>query len=99
MTGRIERDRVLWETIDGETLLIDTESGHYFSLDAIGGAIWSMLTEGRAEDEIAAALCRDYDVDGFTARRDVRALVARLEEERLLVKPREETRAGAGGER
>lgn len=59
------------ETIDGETLLIDSESGHLVLLGGIGAALWQRLLAGVAVetliDEIAVqfgpeagAACGDY---------------------------------------
>ena len=39
MAWTIDVDRITWDEIDGETLIIDTESGYYFSLDSVGSVV------------------------------------------------------------
>jgi len=45
---RIKQPQVISETIDGETIIINLESGHYFSLNKTGGEIWESIREGKA---------------------------------------------------
>lgn len=78
------RDGVASEVIEGEAVIIDLESGVYYSLDKVGGRIWALLLEGRCLDEVGAAVVAEYLVDEETARRDLERLVAQLVEERLL---------------
>ncbi|MBI3782324.1 MAG: PqqD family protein [Deltaproteobacteria bacterium] len=81
---RIDRGRVIWEALDGETLVVDTESGFYFSLDEVGSVVWSLLATGYGEDEIIAAVRTDYEVEEEVARRDVRMLIEELRAEQLI---------------
>lgn len=52
----VEVDRVVHETIDGETIIIQLETGAYYSLVGPGAEIWSMLATGSSTDEVVAAL-------------------------------------------
>ncbi len=84
MGHTIDRNRITWDEIDGETLIIDTESGYYFSLDGVGSIVWSMLTAGAGEDAIVDRIIAEYDVDGSTVREDVYSLVQSLQREQLV---------------
>src|SRR5947209_10610556 len=55
---RLEGERVVHETIEGETIAIDLTTGTYFSLTGTGPAIWSALVAGASEDAVLAAITR-----------------------------------------
>ena len=84
MACTIDADRITWDEIDGETLIIDTESGYYFSLDGVGSVVWGMLAAGADEDAIVDRIVGEYAVDASTARADVHALVDTLQCEQLV---------------
>jgi hypothetical protein len=56
----VDARRVVHETIDGETILIDLETGTYFSLRGCGSQIWALMTAGWPETELVAELQRRY---------------------------------------
>ena len=80
----IDRDRITWDEIDGETLIIDAESGYYFSLEGVGSLIWSMLADGIEEPDMVARIMSEYEVDESTARCDLHALIDVLVGEQLV---------------
>ncbi len=43
---RINRPRVTHETIDGESVMIDFDTGNYYSLNPVGSAIWDLVDAG-----------------------------------------------------
>lgn len=81
---RIDPRRVVHETIDGETILIDLETGTYFSLRGCGSEIWAMLIAGMSEADIIAELGRRYPSERDHAGAASAELIARLAEEGLL---------------
>lgn len=80
----IDRKRITWDEIDGETLIINAETGYYFSLDDVGSLIWSMLADGVEERDIVARIVSEYEVEESTARDDLHALVDMLAAEELV---------------
>ncbi|HWR58248.1 MAG TPA: PqqD family protein [Thermodesulfovibrionales bacterium] len=40
---RINTSKVIHETIDGETVIVNLDSGSYYSLDATGADIWGLI--------------------------------------------------------
>ena len=80
----IDRKRITWDEIDGETLIINVETGYYFSLDGVGSLIWSMLADGVDERDMVARIVSEYEVDESTARDDLQALVDVLAGEELV---------------
>lgn len=77
---RINPDRIAHETIEGETIVIDLETGAYYSLQGTGADIWRMLGHGWSSDEVASELARSFGapVDDLAGpvRQFVRALIS-----------------------
>lgn len=79
------------KVIDGEAILINLSTGMYYSMDEVGGFVWTMLSEGHSLAEIANAVTHHYDVAAETAQVDVLRLGGALLDEALV------TVAGNGG--
>lgn len=80
----LDPKRVVHETIDGESIVIDLASGNYHSLAGSGSAIWTMLASGCDADYVVAELCRIYDGDADEIRQAVDTIAHRLVAEGLL---------------
>jgi hypothetical protein len=76
--------RVVHETIDGETILINLLSGNYYSLGGCGVEVWSMLAQGHSGDEVVGELQTRYPADRDGVAEPVHALIDELVEEELL---------------
>ena len=70
------------DTIDGETLLIDSESGHLLMMTGVGPLLWQRLLGGVAVEQLA-----DEVVDRFgpTAGEDCRVFLRTLAESGLAI--------------
>jgi hypothetical protein len=69
--------------LEHELILLDPVSQEMFSLNETGRAIWRALP-GRTVPDVAAELTRHFDVAREEADAEVRALVGRLLEARLI---------------
>jgi coenzyme PQQ biosynthesis protein PqqD len=67
-----------------EFVLLDPESGAYFTLDEIGGRIWELCDGTRPLDEIAAILAGEYDAPREMIATDVKELIEDLARENLV---------------
>jgi hypothetical protein len=63
---------------DDEVVVLDLGAGEYYSLDAVGSAIWEQLQRGRTADEIVGFLLGAYELDELTARTDVARIIQEL---------------------
>lgn len=77
-------ENVQWTALEGEAVLVDLDSGVYFTLNRIGSAIWEKLGEERNLDGIIDAVCMGFDANREAVTVDVRTFVADLERERLI---------------
>ena len=82
MTGdlhyTIDPNRVVHETIDGETILIDLETGTYYSLTGSGSEIWALLLAGHSQAGAVAEMAHRYASDPQPVTDLTTALIERL---------------------
>ena len=55
--------KIISETIAGETIIINLENGHYFSLNASASLLWELLLSGATIASIVARLQTEYSTD------------------------------------
>lgn len=85
-TWALKDKGVIHQEFEGEVVVIDLESGNYFSLPGAGGELWRRLTAGRASvHDLAATLLARYDVAPDTVLTDIGIFLAELEREGLAV--------------
>lgn len=70
------------ETIDSETVLIDSTKGHLYLFTGAGPWIWQQLVRGATPDSLAEAAARRF---GPTAAEPTRRFVLELESAGMLV--------------
>lgn len=85
--------RIAHETLDGETIIIDTQTGFYYTLDGHAVAVWQALADGIAPDRIADA----YVQAGLFQPDAVRSFIDRLLKAELLVEAGNGSAASNGG--
>ena len=56
-------DQIVHETIDGETVVINLDSGSYYSLEGSGADLWSRLLAGESLNDSAAAVAARHGGD------------------------------------
>ena len=75
---------VVFAQVGEEAVLLNTESGRYFGLDAIGSRVWLSLTGTATEEQICAELLEEYAVDPGVLRTDIRRLLDQLAQSGLI---------------
>jgi hypothetical protein len=70
------QDRVMMQQVEGDSVLLDIDSGEYYSLNQVGGRIWELCDGTRSVGAIAEVLCTEYDVTRETALSDASELLA-----------------------
>jgi len=69
--------------VDGEAVLLDTSSGHYFSLNPLATEIWSHLQTGNSVPQIVSTIAGKYSVEEEIVRSDVSDLIGELQAAKL----------------
>lgn len=71
------------ETIDGETLLIDSETGHLLLISGIGPVLWERLVAGAAAEPLVAEVASRFGAEAGAA---CRSFLDALTEAQVLVR-------------
>jgi len=69
------------ETIDGETVLVDSQLGHLYLFTGLGPWLWHRMTLGGTVEEVVAEMAARFGAD---AADPVRRFIEALEEAELL---------------
>ena len=75
---------VISEVIDGETIVLNFESGHYYSFNPTASEIWLQLSNGRPVSAATECVAQRFAVDAAAIASEVAAFVRRLEAEQLI---------------
>lgn len=70
--------------LDGETVLMNIESGKYFTLDRVGSEIWNLLSEPRPLADLLATLVDRFDGDPEVIRSETLSFVESLAEKGIV---------------
>lgn len=70
--------RMAWQTIDGETVLLDVDGKELLGLNEVGARVWALCDGEHALSAIVEAIAAEFEVDRATAEADVRAFVSEL---------------------
>jgi len=72
------------ESYEDETIVVEPEASVMHALTGVGPFLWERMDGETSLEELAEALCRRYEVDLATARRDVREFAGQLLEGGLI---------------
>jgi hypothetical protein len=82
---RVNTPTVTHETIDGEAVIINLDSGNYYSLVEVGSFIWSLVEKEASAGEVQHLVLQTYQGDATDIDRGVQELLAELQQENLIV--------------
>lgn len=85
MYYRLNEPDVIQETVDGETLIVHTRMGIYFSLQGCGTQIWNALLEGHSIDHIVDCFDASDAEQREAVFADVESFIGTLLREQLLL--------------
>ena len=71
--------------LNGEVLILDLRSSHYFGLTGPGARIWQLAEAGEDTGGIVAALTREFEGDVAIIEADVVRLLGELIDRGLLI--------------
>jgi len=73
------------EVFDDEVIIINMESGNYFSLNNTGAYVWTLIEAGCAVNDIVGRICDQFEgADASAASTSVNELLAQLLKEQLI---------------
>ena len=75
---------VFAQEIDEETIILDSETQEYFSINEIGKVIWSLIEEKKNLEEIKAEMLDMYEVPEEQLEKDLLNFLQALEQKGLI---------------
>jgi len=71
--------------LDGETVLLDLDSGRYFAMDTVAADIWARLEQPQSIAQLVTELSDAYDCKGADVEADVQAYIKQLVDRNMLL--------------
>jgi hypothetical protein len=75
---------VVHEIIDGEAVIINLQTGSYYSIDQVGAEIWSLLANGAAASEVVEGIAERFSGEREQIEGGVFKLLDQLQSEGLI---------------
>jgi Coenzyme PQQ synthesis protein D (PqqD) len=97
MARRVQHPDVVYTALEDDAVLLNLETGSYYSLNEVGTAIWQLLDSTASDEDLVDRLTAEYEVERERAQSSVSTFLQELERAQLVV-PDREGRA-TGGER
>lgn len=82
---RVNTPTVTHETIDGEAVIINLDSGNYYSLVEVGSFIWGLVDKGASASEVQNLVLQTYQGEATDVDQGVQELLGQLQQENLIV--------------
>lgn len=80
----INAPMVITDDMDGEIIILNTESGKYFSAEKTGMMMWEMLSGGYTSTEVAELFTNQFSLSDDVVTTDVNTILTQLNDEGLL---------------
>jgi hypothetical protein len=81
---RIYAPKIISEVIEGEAVIVNLDTGSYYSIRGSGGQIWELIEAGTGTDEMLVKLAERYASSVDVIRPAVLSFLAELVEEGLI---------------
>ncbi len=82
---RVNHPHIIHEIIEGEAILINLETGSYYSTDQVGAVVWDWLEKGASVAHILKHITNTYAGDTREMETSLRALLRQFQDERLII--------------
>ena len=74
----------MWTQLGDEVAILNSSTGTYFGLDAVGSRIWCLIAQKLSPEQIVATMLSEYAVDEEQVRRDFDELIEKLAKRALI---------------
>jgi len=81
---KIDASSVCSSRLEDETLILNLDSGFYYTLDAVATEMWEMLVKTRDPEQVVPVIAERYGVPTETVAGDLKELLSHLEAEGLV---------------
>ena len=77
-------NKILFQKLGKEAVILHLDSEEYFGLDEIGTRIWEVLKQEGSTEKALSILLEEYNVEEEILRTDIEELIAQLRKEKIL---------------
>ena len=77
---------VMLTEVDGETVIMNTNTGKYLGLNEVGTEIWKILEKDNSLNKIVQVLLKEYEVKAEICKKETKQFLNNLFRLNLLVK-------------
>src|SRR5512139_720243 len=78
-------DNYSWRDVNNELVVLNLQSGEYFTFNNVGRLIWLSVNDGKTVDEVTRSVMEQYATTEEKAVADVKAFIGNLLSEGLLI--------------
>jgi len=78
-------ENVTFEVVADEAILIDINTGTYFSLNEVGTEFWEMLDGGQTIEQHATVIANKYEVETSMVVDDLLELAEEMAKDKLII--------------
>ena len=82
---KINESKAISETIDGETIIINLETGFYYSVNKTATIIWNEIQKNIPLKNISQHFLNHYEVDTVTAEKSILEIISLLLKDDLIL--------------
>ena len=75
---------IIFTVVDQEAILLDQNTGKYYSLNHVGSRMWALLAEHQQLDKVYELLLEEFDVEEEQLKNDLDAMTTQFIENGLL---------------
>ena len=79
-----QKRAIVQSKIDDETVMMDTDSGFYFGLNAVASVIWELLKEEHTLEQLVDKLMMEYTVSREQCLRETTQLLQQMLEHEVI---------------
>jgi len=81
---KINTPKITYETIDGEVVIIDFETGNYYSIDKVGAEIWRLLEKKATFGKMLSEISNRYNCSSDKFENTLSEFLSELQDEQLI---------------
>jgi len=81
---KINSENITYRIIDNEAVVLNLETGQYYSLNETGTFIWKLLGKGINRDDLINRIAEEFEIDKRSAANDVKPLLKDLLSEKMI---------------
>lgn len=80
----IQNKEVFQSKIGEEVVMLDVDSGFYFSLNSVASYIWSLMKDEIEFDSLIDSLIQRYEIERSVCISDTRDILAQMLEKKII---------------